>query len=428
MNAMSLNRSDLGWWHGVSLLLFAAGIPLGEGVALGGLAFVTLFLVLRWRSVDWRALTRGTMRTVLIGWAVWLVAGLAMAVVGSAGWLKPTELGVHSPLLAAPVVFLAVSSLDATWPRRIATTFLVVLLLASLFGIAQYSMNLHLDESVTGFGSTLARQGTVPGESGRAAASGFFLHRLKMAHVLLVGAGVLLARQLHGSLSRTRRILELASLGLVGVTLLLTFTRAALLGAALGVIACALSASRRVRLVTLLGAAVVALTVAVVPVFRERALSIAGRQASSVRGLIWSQGVAVLADHPLGAGIGNYPRIVPRYYDVARPEFNVRTYPHSIALAVWAETGPVGLVAFAWAWFAFLLACLRRLRRGGPAIELQAAAAGLFCSLAFWVVGMTHDVLFHKPVALAFAGMIGLVLAVADKTGSERLGWLATGR
>jgi hypothetical protein len=41
---------------------------------------------------------------------------------------------------------------------------------------------------------------------------------------------------------------------------------------------------------------------------------------------------------------------------------------------------------------------------------------------------MTHDVLFHKPVALAFAGMIGLVLAVADKTGSERLGWLATGR
>ena len=78
----------------------------------------------------------------------------------------------------------------------------------------------------------------------------------------------------------------------------------------------------------------------------------------------------------------------------------------------------MGLGAFVWAWFAFLLACIRRVR-GPPGEAQRAAAAGLFGGLAIWVVGMTHDVLFHKPVALAFAGMLGLVLALLDEPTTE---------
>ena len=147
-----------------------------------------------------------------------------------------------------------------------------------------------------------------------------------------------------------------------------------------------------------------------VPSVSERVRSIGGEEASAVRALIWSQGVRVIADHPLGAGLGNYSRLVGRYYDTVDPGFNVRTYPHSVVLAAWAETGPVGLLGLLYAWAAFALLCVEVLRRGATAGKAS-AAAGLFCVAAFWTVGLTHDVLYHNAVAFAFFGMMGWVLA-----------------
>ena len=41
----------------------------------------------------------------------------------------------------------------------------------------------------------------------------------------------------------------------------------------------------------------------------------------------------------------------------------------------------------------------------------EAAALGLFVLIAHWVIGFTHDVLYHKPVAMTFFAVLGVCLA-----------------
>ena len=53
------------------------------------------------------------------------------------------------------------------------------------------------------------------------------------------------------------------------------------------------------------------------------------------------------------------------------------------------------------------VAVLRRRVSGDPTL----AAAGLFGGVAVMVIGLSHDVLYHNAVALAFASLVGLVLA-----------------
>ena len=156
---------------------------------------------------------------------------------------------------------------------------------------------------------------------------------------------------------------------------------------------------------------------------RQRLETMSGSEASAVRGLIWSQGVRIIADHPLGVGLGNYPAVVDRYYDAVDPHFEIRTYPHSILLAAWAETGPIGMCAYGLAWLSVALACAAALKRRSTldSAVCSAAGAGLFSITAFWVVGLTHDVLYHKPVALAFALMAGTVLSILARAPQTRM-------
>ena len=124
--------------------------------------------------------------------------------------------------------------------------------------------------------------------------------------------------------------------------------------------------------------------------------------------------------------MGNYPRLVGRYYDRVEPTFNIRTYPHSLVLAAWAETGPVGLFGFLWAWSSVLWHGVRRLRDSdaGPSARV-AAGTVVFVVAALGVVGLTHDVLFHNAVALAVASGVGMALPLLrvalDRPGPERV-------
>ncbi|MBC7793910.1 MAG: hypothetical protein H7Z43_09385, partial [Clostridia bacterium] len=119
---------------------------------------------------------------------------------------------------------------------------------------------------------------------------------------------------------------------------------------------------------------------------------------------------------PLGVGFGNYSAIIGRYYDTVRPDFTVRTYPHSMVLAAWAETGPIGMTAYIGLWAVFAAACGGVLwRKDGEASGRAAAGGGLFLVTALGIVGSTHDLLYHNAVALAFAAGIGAVLALIDR-------------
>lgn len=405
-------RSEL--THGIALVLFAACVPVGEGLALGALLLLVLLLALRWPQIEKTVLAVGVGAVVMRGLGLWLIGGIAALWLGGEGWIKPTELGRWIPLLAIPAVSLSVATLPSVWLRRATFAFVGALALASLFALGQFFFDVRPGEALSRARADLPSQGRLPSDPERSVAGGFYYHRLKMAHVLLIGLAPLLARQLFSTLSRRRRLAELVILTLFGVTLALTFTRAAVLAGAFAAAMVTLFAPRRWQVAgagLLVVAAVLALSVAPV---RERLLSSADQSASDARALIWSQAVRVIADHPLGVGLGNYPAVIDRYYGGIDSNVAPRTYPHNVLLGAWTETGPLGLVGFVTAFVAPLAACILELRRRRMGLRQVLAATGLFMLVAIGTVGLTHDVLYHNAVALAYAGMLGAVLACLE--------------
>jgi hypothetical protein len=407
----NLTATDL---HGAALVAFAALVPVGEGVAYVALGLTALMCIVAWRETSRSLVDRPTTRVMLIAFAVWLGCGLVAVALSGHGWLKPAELGRWLPLLAIFVIVASAPVVGETWLKRAALAFTVMLAVACAFALVQYGFNVRPGEFLTR-SDTGAGQAFVPGEQ-RSVAGGFYFHRLKMGHVLLVGLGIACARLLFGSLPRRRWLGEAGLFAVFAVTLLLTFTRGAVLGGAAAGVACLPFLRGRVRWLAVGVLACAIAGGAAMPGVRARMLSSTSEEASATRGLVWSQGVRIVADHPLGVGLGNYSALVGSYYDTVRPEFTVRTYPVSMVLAAWAETGPVGLLAYLWAWAAFAVLCGRSLWKARDArAQRVAAGCGLFVITALGVVGLTHDLLYHNSVALAFAGAIGVVLALIDE-------------
>jgi len=408
-------RASLAEWHGRLLVLAAASVPVGEGLALGALVTLLAMLVVRRRDLPWAALRRSPAMPTLVGFGVWLAAGAVALVIGGEGWLKPGELGRWLPLVAIPAVGLTAPMVPSRYLRHAVTAFIALLAVSCLFGLVQYGFNVRPGEWIWRRASGVASQARVPGDFERTVAGGFYFHRLKMAHVLLIGLAALVGRQLYAAMTRRERLVELAVLALFVTTFFLTYARGAILALAAGVLLALAFAGRRLVLATVPVVLVGVAVALAVPSIRHRVESIGSQDASSVRALIWSQAVRIIADHPLGVGLGNYTPVVDRYYETSTPAFGVRTYPHNVWLAAWAETGPVGLAGYLAAWLVFLGACVRTLLRRGPAAP--AAAAGLFGIGATLVVGLTHDVLYHNSVALAVAGLVGVVAALIARAG-----------
>lgn len=409
---MTATKTAMSQMSSILFVLFFALIPVGEGAALTVLALLALLAIIQWRDLDFSALGQGAVRNVLVCLGLWFLVGILMLWLGGEGWQKPSELGRWTGLLAIPLVFVWSRKLEYKWLQYAVTAFVLVLFFGAVFGMLQYFFNARPGEHFFRAALSNATQNTVPGRPERTVAGGFFFHRLKMAHVGVLGMGILVARQLFFHMGIRRRMLELVVLTSVVAAVLLTYTRGAVLGMLAGVAASIWFASRRVRLVSLAGVVLAIALALTSPSVRDRIASIQGQQASSVRALIWSQAVEVLLDHPLGIGLGNYPKVIGRYYDAVEPSFSVRTYPHSVLLAALVETGPLGMACYVAAFVFLGLLCMRLLRdSNAPPWQKTNAGAGLFALAAFWTIGLSHDVLFHQPVSLAFAALLGFVLS-----------------
>lgn len=410
--------------QGWALVLAAGTLPLGEGAAFCAAGILAVLMLLRWRlsvGPTPRRLFAGWVRAFWLLAAGWLAAGILATASSGEGLLHPRELGRIAPLALVPLVYLGARSLSVRWHRRAAFAFIVLLCLACGAALLQYLFNLGPDSPVMAplAAFSAGAQNRVPGMPDHTVAGGFFFHRLKLAHVLVLGIALLTARQLYTTLPIRRRLLELAPLALFASTLLVTYTRAALLGVVAGAGLCALFATRRWRLTALAGIGLAAAVALTSPLVRDRILSMGSAAASAERALIWSQGVDIVNDYPFGVGLSNYPTLVKRYYGRVPPGRYMppHHYAHHLVLSAWAETGPLGLVCFVLLFHLLGWAGLRQLRRAPPAPDLTRVAAGtiLFAVTSFWVIGLTHDVLYHKPVALAFAAIIGLALVYLDE-------------
>lgn len=406
--------------HGLALMLLALGIPLGEGVALLGMGLVILFCLIRRYEMPWQELRGGLAGPWFLGWLSWFAIGMVMIHFSGQGVLRSSEVFRHAPILAGPAVFLSVRSLPKQALNRALGLLVAMLGAAALLGLYQWLTATHPMAFLARADSSIASQARIPGSYEAMAAAGFYFHRLKMAHVLVLAFGMLLPLLF----DRSRRNTWHYFLCLLFLVCLMgTFAKAswgALLVASVLTACCLRQRLRAPVVLTSLGGVGFLLYLEYVGI-RPWSGHLGG--SVNIRTMIWGQALEVIRDYPGGVGLGNYSEVVARYYDQVMPAFHIRTYPHNLLLSWWVESGAAGMVVMVVAWSAtFINAVKGAANERLPSLNRTRHASLAFYLCAFWIIGLTHDVFYHQSVALMFFSGIGWLLGqLPDGEVSDRI-------
>lgn len=194
------------------------------------------------------------------------------------------------------------------------------------------------------------------------------------------------------------RLVWLATASISGLALVMTFSRGALLGTAVAVVAIALLSQRKHlarRLIPMLVTLGLVLTVIAGP----RMLSLFGGGSGSLRVAIWESAIAMIRDHPIfGVGLDQFLyQYAPRYIAPSAWPERFTAHPHNIFLDVWLSLGILGIAA-AGAYAMTLIRTLRRIVRRDCPLGLAATGA----IIAGVVHGLIDNGYFVPDLALMF--------------------------
>ncbi|MGH9486440.1 MAG: O-antigen ligase family protein [Terriglobales bacterium] len=253
-----------------------------------------------------------------------------------------------------------------------------------------------------------------------------------LAMVLVAGLPLAAMQALESRGRWWRRLWALGVLALTLGAMLFTYSRGAAVGVALLVVALLVAHPRRkwVLLATIAG---IVLATAIAPkalwgrlsTLLENSFAAPSQQMTDYsfrdRRHEMLTGLLMFADHPLvGVGPGNFERQYFKYSAMIglTGQDTIRD-PHSLYTQLLAETGLVGLAAFAWLLFAafrLLERGRRRARRLGAA-SFAHLVAGFELALAVYLVCsiFLHDAYFRHFFLLLALGALGATLALADK-------------
>ena len=394
--------------HILALMLLAFAIPLGEGIALLGMGLVLLLCCLRRHSIDWTDLNRGLAGVWFYGWLAWFVIGVLMISISGLGVLKSSEIFRHAPILAAPAVFLSVRSLPQRALPKVHQILMVMLCAGALLGVYQWYSSSHDLAFMVRADSSIASQARVPGAYDSMAAAGFYFHRLKMAHVLVLAIGLVVPFAL--TKGRQAGWAWLAA-ALFTTCLAGTFAKASWGACLVGTIAAGYCLFKQIRKPLLFASLAGAGAILYLQSNEQLVLPSSMGSSTGIRSMIWGQALHVIQDYPGGVGLGNYSKVVASYYDQVMPAFHIRTYPHNLLLSWWAECGAGGMLILVSSWVitfvkAFQRACDTNLGSANRSIY----ASLVFYLASFWIIGLTHDVFYHQSVALMFFSGVGWLL------------------
>lgn len=229
---------------------------------------------------------------------------------------------------------------------------------------------------------------------------------------------------LSGGLYLKSRIGSFLGLSLTSLTLLVTAgmlllsqSRGALGGLALGLLAVAALRTNWGKVLAVIGLALLAgfiyLNGADALVGSGLETEVVGVIRLDGRMEIWSRAVIALADFPLGLGMNNFRRVMPLLYPATSVRFaGDIAHAHNHLLQAGLDLGLPGLVAYLSLWLgaAFLL---RQVIRQTQDRFYQAAAWGLFGGLlAHFTYGLTDAVALGSKPGFIFWWTLGLVAAL----------------
>lgn len=342
-------------------------------------------------------------------------AALGSTILSREGPGSPSTFTLWRHLIGFWIVWQALQiSRDANLlARRAAALAAVGLAISSIVGLVQFQTGVDVVHLLHLRGT--ARLVAAPGVPGHFAAMGFFISRLTFGHNAMIFVALFAGAVLFAGLPKRLAISLATTCALALTAIVLTFDRAAWLGLSAAAVTLFVAvptvgvqtiSRRRLLTFSALACALVCIGAALLPGVRTRFVSGFDVQQNYDRVFLWDRALEIIRDHPLaGIGFGNYPRVCPRYYDRVDAAFPMRTWAHNSILSLWAETGPMGLLALAFL-LVQIVRSLRRAARDGGAFTPGAIAA----ALALFVTAQVHDVVYDSKVMypLWFALALGL--------------------
>ena len=417
----------IGWWRPVALLaLIAATLPLYHqpldlasatfapselllGALLPGSAVIFLRqLRLAGRTGILDTLTRqGIAR---IAPPAFLLGVAAFALLGLAGFtllLAVNDVDARAAglrewrwTLAEPLAFVVLLLLHAR--NRGARSLIAGGFAAGVLGAAVWGLLDGVLGQGVSAGGVLRVDGPFPHPNAYA------LYLLRAA---ATGAALLL-------LTGERRIWPWALVGLVLAALGLSFARSAGLGGLVAVIILLPWMSRRLRALTLGGAAVA--VVALIVLAGDRFIGTSGTDSLALRGDIWVAALAMIRDQPLlGYGPDQFLyTYTPRYIDPAAWAERFTAHAPNQQLDAWIRIGILGFAAAGLTIWAVGRRSLRMSRASGIRDPLAAAAVvGLAAALA---QGMVDNGYFVHDLAMSAWLLLWLGFASMKTAQPER--------
>jgi hypothetical protein len=257
---------------------------------------------------------------------------------------------------------------------------------------------------------------TTPGRHFRI--TGFYSHYETYAEVLQLIAALAVGLLIAIPNKKSGVALFLAAaIPLIAIALILTSTRAAIVGLAVSVAAMAIANSRRRILIAVMVAVVIIFPLGMFAVERSRGISLFDPEEGSTayRLEVWREALRIIKDNPVvGIGKGSEGKLKERlglYNDGRLPPGHFHSTP--VQIAVW--WGLVALIFYFSFMTVFLIETWRFIRAdsSGKRWELQGIAlGGLGALIAFNVSSFAHFNFGDGEVIMAFWLLTGLAFAI----------------
>ncbi|WP_374001690.1 O-antigen ligase family protein [Bdellovibrio bacteriovorus] len=219
----------------------------------------------------------------------------------------------------------------------------------------------------------------------------------------------------------------IASLAVVGATLVLTLTRGVWIALFFGVLAIAVALSWRLALLIISGTSLLIAGLFIMwPRFQERFLFAFNYQNNydSERVVLWKTNWMIFKDHPLfGAGYGENYTLLGKYYALqGLPENQFTGHAHNQFLHMLAGTGVVGLICYLFIYFYFIWQAWSIFNSKESSPIEKAWAIGIFGALVgFAFGGLTESNFEHAKVRMMLIFIWALLIYIKAKpTGGGR--------
>lgn len=228
----------------------------------------------------------------------------------------------------------------------------------------------------------------------------------------LGGAMVLTAK------SWPKRIAALAACGVMGVCLILTYSRGCYLGLLFAAMVFLVLLDRRFLVLGIIALALSPLYLPESVLTRFTSIGDMGDSSTSYRVYIWMGTLAMLKDYwfcGVGPGMDAFNVVYPEY------AYNAITAPHShnLFLQITCDTGICGLAVFLLLLVSFCRMMFTAIRREGDRNMRIFQIAGVSAVMGFLVQSMTDYTFYNYRVLLLFWAVLGLCV-VFTRLGREK--------